>query len=532
MSALATLLIIVPLAALQPYRAAAASLRVGRVPHSRPRRRAPARRRRIPTRPRPTGRCRSGSSRSTARVRRWTRSSRGPTPRSARRTRRAPASRRRPTRRRLLHRRTRHAPHRPRRLRGPRRLVDYEVLVGYVELDRPRSDDSCERFQYGNSSQSSFHMHSNKDDAGKATRPLSRLRSESLPRGEDQRQDRHAGRRGSHRRGAAGGIGQRLLPRAHRQDRPRAQRRERRRHRLPRERRRSAVRRRRPPLVRRVPAARPRRSVDQRRAAGRSTGARRAASTPRCATSPTCEARAPSARTTTRCSTNQLSAPELDRLVKQAGRDIPSSGDLRAVLSKAASQQNRGKVSASTLGRGDRRGAEQRRSHRGAAARSARPTIASSCSPSRAPRSRSRAAATSRASSWKLAPRYLARDDAALRDAYFKAVANIPSSGDLARVLVNAMPFAAKSPAIAQSVIASAAHGAVVGRSRERARLARRVGRGARRSAPRRLPQGRLGDSVVEPTCAARSRRSPATDPPHVEWPHAVHHRPARLHEC
>jgi hypothetical protein len=33
---------------------------------------------------------------------------------------------------------------------------------------------------------------------------------------------------------------------------------------------------------------------------------------------------------------NQLSAAELDRLVKQAGKDIPSSGDLRAVLSKAA----------------------------------------------------------------------------------------------------------------------------------------------------------------------------------------------------
>ena len=33
-----------------------------------------------------------------------------------------------------------------------------------------------------------------------------------------------------------------------------------------------------------------------------------------------------------------LSAPELDRLVHQAGKDVPSSGDLRAVLSKAATQ--------------------------------------------------------------------------------------------------------------------------------------------------------------------------------------------------
>ena len=39
---------------------------------------------------------------------------------------------------------------------------------------------------------------------------------------------------------------------------------------------------------------------------------------------------------------NQLSASELDGLVKQAGKSIPSSGDLRSVLSKAAAQQNRG----------------------------------------------------------------------------------------------------------------------------------------------------------------------------------------------
>jgi hypothetical protein len=43
-----------------------------------------------------------------------------------------------------------------------------------------------------------------------------------------------------------------------------------------------------------------------------------------------------------------------------------------------------------------------------------------------------------------------------LRDAYFVAVGNIPSSGDLSRVLENAVPYAAKSSDVARAVIASA----------------------------------------------------------------------------
>ena len=152
---------------------------------------------------------------------------------------------------------------------------------------------------------------------------------------------------------------------------------------------------------------------------------------------------------------NQLAAPELDRLVKQAGKDIPSSGDLRAVLSKAASQQNRGKVSASKLeaamgavpSSGDLTsvliafGQTDDREQLLAVARTALKI------PSSGDLSRFLV---------EVAPRYLGRDDAALRDAYFKAVANIPSSGDLARVLVNATPFAARSAAVARAVITSA----------------------------------------------------------------------------
>ena len=422
--------------------------------------------------PRPTGRCRSGSSRSTARVRRWTRSSRGPAPRSARRTRRAPASA---------------SASQPRR--GRRSIDDRRPAS-----PSRRHDDSCERFQYGNSSQS------------------------VLPHALEQRRRRQATIRyldfdQSHCRAArisgkivtsdsedrivavaAGGVGARLLPRAHRQD-------------IDREltRRRAAapscyrvngdgaaVRRRGPPLVRRAPAARPRRGVDQRRAAraalalaGRSrrraAAHRRPAELGRQALALQRAARRPALRA------------ELDGLVKQAGRSIPSSGDLRSVLSKAAAQQNRARVSPSTLedaigavpSSGDLTsvliafGQTDDREQLLAVARTALKI------PSSGDLSRFLV---------EVAPRYLGRDDAALRDAYFKAVANIPSSGDLARVLVNATPFAAKSRGDRAGRDRGGGHGAVVGRPLARARLARRVGRGARCSAPRCLPEGRLGD--------------------------------------
>ena len=150
-----------------------------------------------------------------------------------------------------------------------------------------------------------------------------------------------------------------------------------------------------------------------------------------------------------------LSASELDRVVSQSGKDIPSSGDLRAVLSKAASQTRRVKVSPSSIeaaagavpSSGDLTavllafGETDDRDQLLAVARSAL-RIPSSGDLSRL--------------LIEVAPRYLGRDDAALRDAYFKAVAKVPSSGDLSRVLVNAVPFAAKSTAITTAVIAAA----------------------------------------------------------------------------
>ena len=152
---------------------------------------------------------------------------------------------------------------------------------------------------------------------------------------------------------------------------------------------------------------------------------------------------------------SQLSAPELDRLVEQAGKDIPSSGDLRAVLSKAAQQSNRGKVPTSTLeaaigaipSSGDLTAVllafsqTDDREQLLAVARTALKI------PSSGDRSRLLI---------DVAPRYLGRDNDALLTAYFKVAGGIPSSGDLSRVLVNAVPYAVKSSKIALSIMTTA----------------------------------------------------------------------------
>jgi beta-lactamase regulating signal transducer with metallopeptidase domain len=163
----------------------------------------------------------------------------------------------------------------------------------------------------------------------------------------------------------------------------------------------------------------------------------------------------------------QLSAAELDRLVKQAGTDVPSSGDLRAVLSKAAQQSNRGKVSPSTLeaaigavpSSGDLTavllayGQTDDREQLLAVARTAL-KIPSSGDLSRF--------------LIEVAPRYLGRNDAALHAAYLKAAKGVPSSGDLSRVLVNAVPYATKSSELTLSIMTTAG---AIGSSGDRANV-------------------------------------------------------------
>jgi hypothetical protein len=172
----------------------------------------------------------------------------------------------------------------------------------------------------------------------------------------------------------------------------------------------------------------------------------------------------------------QLKGAEVDRVVRQAGREVPSSGDLRSVLSKAAPQGSARAVSPSALeeaisavaSSGDKRavleayGQTNDRDMLLMVMRLA-PTVASSGDRSNLLSDLSR--------------RYFERDDAALRTAFFNTAATIPSSGDLASLLDDAIPFAVKSNDVALAVIETAAHCASSGdRSRVLITLADRGG--------------------------------------------------------
>jgi beta-lactamase regulating signal transducer with metallopeptidase domain len=164
---------------------------------------------------------------------------------------------------------------------------------------------------------------------------------------------------------------------------------------------------------------------------------------------------------------HSLAASELERLVRQAGRDVPSSGDLRAVLSKASTQTRQGQIRGAVLdsaigavaSSGDRTavllafGQTDDRAQLVTVMRVAE-TIPSSGDKSRL--------------LTELAPRYLGRNDAALRQVFFATAATVPSSGDLARVLGTAVPFAARSSEIALATIEAAR---VVASSGDRTRV-------------------------------------------------------------
>ncbi|HEV7990185.1 MAG TPA: M56 family metallopeptidase [Gemmatimonadaceae bacterium] len=153
----------------------------------------------------------------------------------------------------------------------------------------------------------------------------------------------------------------------------------------------------------------------------------------------------------------KLSAVDAEHIVQQAGRTVPSSGDLRSVLSKAAPQIRAKSGSASALeeaigavaSSGDRTavleeyGKTNDRDMLLAVMRIAQ-TIPSSGDKSNL--------------LTELAARYLGTNDKALRDAFFATAITIPSSGDLANVLDDAVPFAAKSNEIALAVIEATSH--------------------------------------------------------------------------
>jgi beta-lactamase regulating signal transducer with metallopeptidase domain len=150
----------------------------------------------------------------------------------------------------------------------------------------------------------------------------------------------------------------------------------------------------------------------------------------------------------------RLPAAELQQVVVQAGKDVPSSSDLRAVLSKAAEQSRTGGVAGSSL-----------ETAIGAVASSSDRTAVLEAFGQTDDRGQllavMRVAATIPASTDKanllsaLAPRYLGRNDAALREAFFKTLVTIPASTDRANVLVVAIPFAVKSDDVALAIIAA-----------------------------------------------------------------------------
>jgi len=150
----------------------------------------------------------------------------------------------------------------------------------------------------------------------------------------------------------------------------------------------------------------------------------------------------------------RLPAPELQRVVQQAGKDVASSGDLRSVLSKAAEQSRTGGVAGSAL-----------ESAIGAVASSGDRTAVLEAFGQTDDRNQllavMRVAETIPSSGDKanlmsaLMARYLGRNDAALSDAFFKTAITIPSSGDLANVLADAIPFAVRSTDVALAVIAA-----------------------------------------------------------------------------
>jgi hypothetical protein len=149
-----------------------------------------------------------------------------------------------------------------------------------------------------------------------------------------------------------------------------------------------------------------------------------------------------------------LSSTDADRVVRQAGRDVASSGDLSAVLIKAAPLVRNQSRSASAVEQaaaavpssGDRTavlmayGESTDHAMLLGVMRSAE-TIPSSGDKARL--------------LTELTVRYFEGGDAELRDAYFRTLNTVPSSGDKRRVLIGVLAGYASSPSVALDVIAA-----------------------------------------------------------------------------
>ncbi len=149
-----------------------------------------------------------------------------------------------------------------------------------------------------------------------------------------------------------------------------------------------------------------------------------------------------------------LSGDDLDRIVRSAAENMKSSGDLRAILMKAAPNVRLSRQSMlaienalTTMGSsGDKTAVLQaygQTDDREMLLAVMRATVSIASSGDRA-----RLLQT-------LAPRYLAPGDRALERAFFEQVDLIPSSGDMRMTLISVLPHAARSAPVARQALES-----------------------------------------------------------------------------
>ena len=206
-----------------------------------------------------------------------------------------------------------------------------------------------------------------------------------------------------------------------------------------------------------------------------------------------------------------LLAAELQRVVVQAGKEVASSSDLRAVLSKAAAQSRTGGIAGSAL-----------ESSIAKVASSTDRTAVLEAFGQTDDRDQllavMRVAATIPASTDKanllsaLAPRYLGRNDAALREAFFKTLVTIPASTDRANVLDCRDPLRREVRRRRTRDHRCRHHGPGIDRPRQRAHHPRRARCDPHPCVARCVPARRAADPVVDRHAQhARSAHPPLT---------------------
>jgi beta-lactamase regulating signal transducer with metallopeptidase domain len=155
---------------------------------------------------------------------------------------------------------------------------------------------------------------------------------------------------------------------------------------------------------------------------------------------------------------DRLSPDDLDRIVRHAGRNLSSSGDLRSVLTQAGpGARNSSRTSSAfeeavnaVSSSGDKRSVLQVYGQSTDRDMLLSVMRLAETVPGSGDRSSLLAA---------LAPNYLGRNDDALREAYFRVAATIPSSGDMRRVLNGAVNgFAGSNEKVAYDVATAAAN--------------------------------------------------------------------------